>query len=73
MQKKFDCRIVAWTNVKKAYDSLYQEFIIQILEYLNPIPHGVFWITHTWGGHILPGPCNTAILKDMDLKFEMLK
>ena len=26
---------VAWTDVKKAYDSLYQEFIIQILEYLK--------------------------------------
>ena len=38
--------------------------------FLNPIPHGVFWITHTWGG--VP-PCNTAILKDMDLKFGMLK
>ena len=22
----------------------------------NPIPHGVFWITHTWGGQILPAP-----------------
>ena len=20
----------------------------------NPIPHGVFWITHYWGGQILP-------------------
>ena len=20
---------------------------------LNPIPHGAFWITHTWGGQIL--------------------
>ena len=50
-----------------------------IREYFNaetsfdPIPHGVFWITHTWGGQILPAPCNTAILKDMDLKFGMLK
>ena len=44
------------------------------LENVNPIPHGVFWITHTWGGgQILPAPCNTAILKDMDLKFGMLK
>ena len=42
--------------------------------HINPIPHGVFWITHTWGGgQILPAPCNTAILKDMDLKFGMLK
>ena len=41
----------------------------------NPIPHGVFWITHTLGGQILPAPppCNTAILKDIDLKFGMLK
>ena len=23
---------------------------------INPIPHGVFWITHTWGGQILPAP-----------------
>ena len=21
-------------------------------DWLNPIPHGVFWITHTWGGQI---------------------
>ena len=40
---------------------------------VNPIPHGVFWITHTWGGQILPDPCNTAILKYMDLKFDMLQ
>ena len=39
----------------------------------NPIPDGVFWVTHTWGGQILLAPCNTAILKDMDLKFGMLK
>ena len=39
---------------------------------LNPIPHGVFWITHTWGGQILPDPCSTAILKHMDMKFGML-
>ena len=41
---------------------------------VNPIPHGVFRITHTWGGgRFCPSPCNTAILKDMDLKFGMLK
>ena len=40
---------------------------------INPIPHGVFWITHTWGGQIQPAHCNTAILKDMDLKFGMLQ
>ena len=34
---------------------------------VNPILHGVFWITHTWGGQILKN------LKDMDLKFGMLK
>ena len=22
----------------------------------NPIPHGVFWITNTWGGQNLPAP-----------------
>ena len=45
------------------------------LYYFNPIQHGVFWITHTWGGQILPPPSprNTAILKDMDLKFGKLK
>ena len=26
---------IAWTDVKKAYESLHQEFIIQILEYLK--------------------------------------
>ena len=26
---------VAWTDVKKSYDSLYQEFIMQMLEYLK--------------------------------------
>ena len=31
---------------------------------INPISHGVFWITHTWLGKILPAPCNIAILKD---------
>ena len=40
---------------------------------LNPIPYGVFWITHKWGGQILPAPCNTAILNYMDLKFSMLR
>ena len=43
---------------------------------LNSIPHGVFWITHTWKGQIpLPPPPsrNIAILKDMDLKVGMLK
>ena len=42
---------------------------------LNPIPHGVFWITHTCllDNTHMPAPCNTAILKDMDLKFRMLK
>ena len=39
---------------------------------LNPIPHGVFWITHMGGGQILPVPYNSVILKDMDLKFGML-
>ena len=42
-------------------------------DFFNPIPHQVFWITHTRGGQILPPPCNTAILKDMDLKFSMFK
>ena len=40
----------------------------------NPIPHGVFWITHTWGGGADSfRPRNAAILKDMDLRFGMLK
>ena len=47
--------------------------LIIYVTFVNPIPHGVFWITHTWGGQILPTSCNTAILKDMDLKFGMLQ
>ena len=30
---------------------------------INPIPHGVFWITHTWGGRILPGPVTQLFSK----------
>ena len=30
---------------------------------LNPIPHGVFWITHTWGGQILPAPLEHSHFK----------
>ena len=40
---------------------------------LNPIPHRVFWITHTWGRRqIILTPYNSVILKDMDLEFSML-
>ena len=56
------------------YDAENDEFkFSRLRRHLNPIPHGVFWITHTWGGQILPAPCDTAILKDMDLKFGMLQ
>ena len=58
--------IINENNVNTKYDIFHDHF-------LNPIPHGVFWITHTWGGRFCPPPCNTAILKDMDLKFGMLK
>ena len=35
---------------------------------INPIPHGIFCITHTWeGGQILPIPYKLVISKDMDL------
>ena len=39
----------------------------------SPIPHGVFWIRHIWGGQILPAPYNSVISKDMDLRFGMPK
>ena len=39
----------------------------------SPIPDGVFWIRHIWGGRILPAPYNSVISKDMDLKFGMPK
>ena len=35
---------VTWTDVKKAYDSLYQEFIIQILEYLKVPSWIITWL-----------------------------
>ena len=35
---------IAWTDVKKAYDSLYQEFIIQILEYLKVPGWIITWL-----------------------------
>ena len=36
---------------------------------INPIPHGIFCITHThWrGGQIFPIPYRSVISKDMDL------
>ena len=36
---------------------------------INPIPHGIFCITHTLGGRgeILPVPYKLVISKDMDL------
>ena len=36
--------MVTWTDVKKAYDSLYQEFIIQILEYLKVPSWIIAWL-----------------------------
>ena len=35
---------VAWTDVNKAYDSLYQEFIIQIFEYLKVPSWIITWL-----------------------------
>ena len=29
----------------------------------QPNSHGVFWITHTWGGQILPAPLQQSHLK----------
>ena len=39
---------------------------------VNPIPNGVFWITHAreGGGQILPAP--SVISEDVDWKFGML-
>ena len=54
-----------WKSSKKQQDCR--------LPFLNPILHGVFWITHIWGGQILPAPYNTVISKDTDLKFGMLE
>ena len=60
--------------LKKRYpNSIFTATLGENQDTINPIPHGVFWITHTCGGQILPPPCNTAILKDMDLKFGMLQ
>ena len=39
------------------YNAVHHNMAQHIL--LNPIPHGVFRITHTWGGQILPPPLVT--------------
>ena len=43
---------------------------------LNPIPHGVFWITHTLGGgggRFYPPPINQSSFKRYGFEFRMLK
>ena len=45
-------------DITKRIDDLNDELVTkqETIDILNPIPHGVFWITHTWGGQILPAP-----------------
>ena len=67
-----DCQN-AFSILCEVFNSI-EAVTLSIIRELNPIPHGVFWITHTWGGaDSARPPCNTVILKDMDLKFGMLK
>ena len=49
--------VTVWLDYQKACDSIPHSWLIRSLVLakvpeviINPIPHGVFWITHTWGG-----------------------
>ena len=66
-EPKFLNNSVIYKNVELKFstDTYFWPLILE--SNINPIPHGIFCITHTWGGQIPPVPYRFVISKDMDL------
>ena len=60
-------------DFKPQIDKNFVPSLLRTFQDFTIIPHGVFWITRTWKGQILPPPPKSVISKDMDSKFGMLE